>query len=192
MRQIFDSIDPKSTHSSYETWKQSHFSWLSRTMSDQLEVVIELSKKFKQVHYDMPDTIVSLALLLEQKFIEYISNPEYSPILLSSDTLSIDFHTKAVYEQIRYYEGLRAQIFGKRGIDEIQRKFLSSYTKMLQHFERAHTTALQDTKKLKDKPQSSVSVGWGRIGYDLELATSREYREIDQQFGVIMIDFSVE
>lgn len=192
LRQIFDSIDPKSTHSSYETWKQSHFSWLSRTMSDQLEVVIELSKKFKQVHYDMPDTIVSLTLLLEQKFIEYISNPEYSPILLSSDTLSIDFHTKAVYEQIRYYEGLRAQIFGKRGIDEIQRKFLSSYTKMLQHFERAHTTALQDSKKLKDKPQSSVSVGWGRIGYDLELATSREYREIDQQFGVIMIDFSVE
>jgi hypothetical protein len=63
---------------------------------------------------------------------------------------------------------------------------------MFQHFERAHTTALQDSNKLKDKPQSSVSVGWGRIGYDLELATSREYREIDQQFGVIMIDFSVE
>jgi poly-D-alanine transfer protein DltD len=96
-------------------------------MSDQLEVVIELSKKFKQVHYDMPDTIVSLALLLEQKFIEYISSPEYSPILLSSDTLSIDFHTKAVYEQIRYYEGLRAQIFGKRGVEEIQRKFLSYF-----------------------------------------------------------------
>lgn len=192
LREIFDSIDPKNTHSSYETWKQSHFSWLSSIMTDQREVVIELTKKFKQVHYDLPDTIVSLALLLEQKFIESIFDPNFSPILLSSDTLPIDFHAKAIYELIRFYEWLRSQIFGKRGIEEIQRKFLSSYTEMHQHFERAHTTALQDPKKLREKPQSSVSVGWGRIGYDLERSTGIERREIDQQFGVIMLDFWVE
>ena len=44
LRQIFDSIDPKNTHSSYETWKKSHFSWLSTTMTDQREVIIELTK----------------------------------------------------------------------------------------------------------------------------------------------------
>ena len=192
LRQIFDSIDPKNTHSSYETWKKSHFSWLSTTMTDQREVIIELTKKFKQVHYDLPDTIVSLVLLLEEKFIESIFDTDYSSILLSSDTLPIDFHAKAIYEQIRLYEWLRTQIFGKRGIEEIKRKFLSSYTELYHLFERVHTTALQDPKKLKDKPQSAVSVGWGRIGYDLEKSTGIERREIDQQFGVIMLDFWVE
>jgi acetyl/propionyl-CoA carboxylase alpha subunit len=192
LREIFDSIDPKNTHSSYETWKQSHFSWLSKTMTDQREVMIDLTKKFKQVHYDLPDTIISLALLLEEKFIESIFDTEYSSILLSSDTLPIDFHAKAIYEQIRLYEWLRTQIFGKRGTEEIQRKFLSSYTELYNLFERAHTTALQDPKKLRDKPQSAVSVGWGRIGYNLEKSTWIERREINQKFGVIMLDFSVE
>ncbi len=192
LRQIFDSIDPKNTHSSYETWRQSHFSWLSKTLSDQSDIVIELTRKFKQVHYDLPDTIVSLALLLEQKFIESITQTDYSPLLLSTDTFPIDFHAKAIYEQIRFYEWLRTQIFGKRGINEIQRKFLSSYMEMYQYFDRAHITALQDPKKLREKPQSAVSVWWGRIGYDLEQTSSIERREIDQQFGVIMLDFSIE
>ena len=55
--------------------------------------------------YDLPDTIVALALLLEQKFIEAIADEEYNPTLVSSDDkIMIDFHAKAVYEQIRFYE----------------------------------------------------------------------------------------
>jgi hypothetical protein len=38
------------------------------------EALIELTKQFKQVHYDLPDTIVSLALLLEEKFIASVQD----------------------------------------------------------------------------------------------------------------------
>ena len=192
LREIFDSIDPRHTHTSYETWKQSHFSWMSTAFRDQKDTIIELVKKFKQVHYDLPDTIVALALLLEQKFIEAISDEEYNPTLVSSDTLTIDFHTKAVYEQIRFYEWLRSQIFAKRWVDEIQRKFISFFKPLYPNFDRVHTTALQNTKKLNEKPQSAARVGWGQIGYDFEQWDIVERREMNQLFWVIMLDFSIE
>ncbi len=76
--------------------------------------MVELTKKFKQVHYDMPETITSLALLLLEKFISSIFEDEYDNALMSSDRLPIDFHAKHVYELIRYYEALRGQLFGKK------------------------------------------------------------------------------
>ncbi|MBP9779625.1 ATP-grasp domain-containing protein [Candidatus Gracilibacteria bacterium] len=192
LREIFNSTLPKHVHSGFDNWKNTHFIWMSELLQNKKDTVLELAKKFKQVHYDLPDTIVSLALLLEEKFIQSTLGGEYNSILSSDDTLPIDFHTKAVYEQIRFYEGLRKQIFGKCSFDEIRRKFLSSHTPLYPRFNRVATTALQENTKLK-KPASAVSIGWGQIGYDSpSFQNETRNRGINQRFGVIMIDFSTE
>jgi hypothetical protein len=168
MSEIFNSTPPHHVHSSFETWKTSHFSWVAKALEEKKDLIIELTKKFKQVHYDLPDTIVSLALLLEEKFIASLGE-NYDSILTSSDSLPIDFHTKSIYESIRHYDGLRKQIFRKCSFDEIRRKFFSSHTPYADRFGRVVITALQDPTDIEKNPQSSVGIGFGRIGYNLEI-----------------------
>jgi acetyl/propionyl-CoA carboxylase alpha subunit len=191
MYEIFSSTPPHHVHSSFETWKKTHFSWVANVLETRKDLLIDLTKKFKQVHYDLPDTIVSLALLLEEKFIASLGD-DYDSILTSTDTLPIDFHAKSNYESIRHYDWLRKQIFWKCSFDEIRRKFFSSHTPYTDRFSRVATTALQDPKELEKNSQSSVGIGFGRIGYNLEIyGKEKEWRAIDQLFGIIMMDTSI-
>ncbi len=194
LKTIYWSSDPKHVHQSYDTWKIEHFSWLESLLKDDIENAIELTKKFKQVHYDMPETITSLTLLLLEKFISSIFEEEYDSGLMSSDRLPIDFHAKHGYELIRYYEALRGQLFGRKWPDEIVRKFFYSHNFLYPEYERHHTTALQDPASLEKSRRSGARVGWWRIGYDRELldGTTERHDLQDVRFGFIMLDFTVE
>ncbi|MBC7503576.1 ATP-grasp domain-containing protein [Candidatus Gracilibacteria bacterium] len=192
LKEIYDATQPYNIHQGYDAWKLSHLTWVNTMFESNRDLLIDLTKQFKQVHYDLPDTIVSLALLLEEKFISSLRAEGYNPTLSSSDTLPIDFSSKATYEQIRYYESIRKQIFGKCSFGEIERKFFTSFTPTHTQFSRVPTTSLQDRTKLEQNSNPTTMTGWGHIGYNLETENVIQYQKIDHHFGIVMLDFSIE
>ncbi|MBC7498063.1 ATP-grasp domain-containing protein [Candidatus Gracilibacteria bacterium] len=192
LKEIYDAAQPHHIHQGYDNWKLSHLSWVNTMFESNRESLIELTKQFKQVHYDLPETIVSLALLLEEKFIASLQDDGYNPTLSSSDSLTIDFSSKATYERIRYYESIRKQIFGKCNFSEIERKFFTSFTPSHTLFSRVPTTSLQDRTKLEKNSNPTTMTGWGHIGYNLETDHGIQYRKMNHHFGVVMLDFSIE
>lgn len=180
LKLIFDASEPRYVYMDYAAWKQHRFQWLRSILDNHLEALVKLTKEFKSVHYNLPDTIVPLAILLLEKFCEASTRDEYLPNLLSNETLHIDFQQKAQYELIRYYEQVRSAIFRKVGSEELERKFFESFEPVYPNFKRARITALQSAEKMAKKPNSSVHSGFGRM------------KEVGGQFGVVMLNFAIE
>jgi hypothetical protein len=62
----------------------------------------------------------------------------------------------------------------------LERKFFESFEPFYPNFKRAQITSLQEIERLEKNPNSAVHSGFGRL------------REVECQFGVIMLNFSVE
>jgi hypothetical protein len=180
LRLIFDASAPRHVYMDYVSWKQHRFQWLRSILDNRLDDIVKLTREFKNVHYNLPDTIVPLTLLLLDKFCEATISREYVPNLLSNETLHIDFHQKSQYELIRYYEQVRTAIFRKIGSGELERKFFESFESTYPNLQRAQISVLQDTQKLKQTPYSAVNTGFGRM------------HGVAGLFGAIMLNFSIE
>lgn len=163
LRLIFDASKPRYVYMDYASWKHHRFQWLRFILDHHLEELIKLAKEFKSVHYNLPDTIVPLAILLLEKFCEASIGDEYLPNLLSSEALHIDYQQKAQYELIRYYEQVRSAIFRKVGSEELERKFFESFEPIYPNFKRTQITPLQEIDRLKKNPNSAVHSGFGRM-----------------------------
>lgn len=148
LRIIFDASAPRYVYMDYAAWKQHRFQWLRSMLDCRLDELVKLTREFKNVHYNLPDTIVPLALLLLDKFCEASLAKEYHPSLLSNEVLHIDFYQKAQYELIRYYEQVRTAIFRKIGSAEMERKFFESFESSYLNFKRARISVMQDAEKL--------------------------------------------